>query len=570
MDHPLSRLLGEYQYTIVMTLQPVVSAVEKAGGLPRVDIGLDKDMQTRGTCPQHAATSVKGDNRSTPAAAAAGDEEDDILTMLEDNDDDDDVLDALNNPTNSSRRPGPSSEAMSDGDVFDEKLAKLRRELTQSASSGEDKEAGGLGNVSSGVEASEEYEIMDGSNAELHQNADGSQSGSRIYLNTGKSEPDSRVYQNIKQPEVDSRVYQNINGSQSDDRLYENTNESETDSRIYQNTVEPVQDPTRHEDNSGMTPSDQSFKAYQNVEDSELSNAPMFDSYIDGGNYDDSSNRPDNHTSGECNLYSDLPEPAFSAKRNESYGALPNLPVASHYDVPRPQPRRRDNAPQPRPRHRDNAPKPHPRSVNKISQTHPQPLDEATEAIIEQDKNVYEEIDNISNLLQGKDVSGSEDGPHLYEALEGLLKKTNDSTKEEVIGETLQDYEAVDGGMMSRAGPTERNPEEVEMKKMVVFNNLPPLVATVYSGDEVALGKLSDTAGSVLVEVVKMVQKSFGEYRLDCGDTRGVELNDAVKMLICIRINFHVHYVGIVDFFCLQIFKFCNFSRSIFFFPPNC
>ena len=40
-DHPLNRLLGECQYNVYMMLQPVGSAIEKAGGLPRLDIRLD-------------------------------------------------------------------------------------------------------------------------------------------------------------------------------------------------------------------------------------------------------------------------------------------------------------------------------------------------------------------------------------------------------------------------------------------------------------------------------------------------------------------------------------------------
>ena len=40
-DHPLNRLLGECQYNVYMMLQPVGSAIEKAGGLPRLEIRLD-------------------------------------------------------------------------------------------------------------------------------------------------------------------------------------------------------------------------------------------------------------------------------------------------------------------------------------------------------------------------------------------------------------------------------------------------------------------------------------------------------------------------------------------------
>lgn len=42
-DHPLSRLLGEYQMEVFSLLKPVHSAVERAGGLPCLDIRLKSE-----------------------------------------------------------------------------------------------------------------------------------------------------------------------------------------------------------------------------------------------------------------------------------------------------------------------------------------------------------------------------------------------------------------------------------------------------------------------------------------------------------------------------------------------
>jgi len=41
VDHPLAKLLGEGQYSVFMTLQPLVTAIEKVGGLPHLEIRLD-------------------------------------------------------------------------------------------------------------------------------------------------------------------------------------------------------------------------------------------------------------------------------------------------------------------------------------------------------------------------------------------------------------------------------------------------------------------------------------------------------------------------------------------------
>ena len=46
-DHPLARLLGEGQYSVYTMLKPVGSAIEKAGGLPYVEIKLDEGGVTQ-------------------------------------------------------------------------------------------------------------------------------------------------------------------------------------------------------------------------------------------------------------------------------------------------------------------------------------------------------------------------------------------------------------------------------------------------------------------------------------------------------------------------------------------
>ena len=42
-DHPLSRLLGEHQMEVFSLLKPIHSAVERAGGLVRLDIALKNE-----------------------------------------------------------------------------------------------------------------------------------------------------------------------------------------------------------------------------------------------------------------------------------------------------------------------------------------------------------------------------------------------------------------------------------------------------------------------------------------------------------------------------------------------
>ena len=437
MDHPLSRLLGEYQYTVVMTLQPVVSAVEKAGGLPRVDIWLDTD-NGKGSSHSDSRGGEGGRGYNTDAV---GYEDDDLLKML--SEEDDDAFSPLS----------PPGEPEPEKDAFDEKLERLKRELTQPAAT-----------------------------------------------------EGSRYEAEAKNGNLQSRY---SNG----DYMYENTRKSNPDSRVYQNTME-------------------------SLEDMELSNAPVFDS--EDSMYENTKASGSN-MSGEGNIYTDLPEPRSEVKRNECYGTLPAISNVDHYDVPRPNPRPLDKAARsiierdrdiytdlPEPRFDVNRNESYGTlpAISKVDhydvpRPNPRPLDEAARSIIERDRDVYEDLDNISKMLQENKVSGREDvDSHHYEAMDSVWGGIRDAPErqgQESAGGTSNGashiYESTDGGMLSQPEEVPTRPEEIEMEKLVIFKNLPPLVGSTYTGDAVTLGKLSDTASSVLTEVVKQVQKSFSKFQ---------------------------------------------------------
>lgn len=121
IDHPLSRLLGEYQYSVYMMLQPVGAAVEKAGGLPRLDISLDPE--TRSSVERsHTPVSGRGDRREE-----GGDGEDALLELLGEEGGDEEMV--------SGNWPSPSDRHPAGNNLFDNKLMRLKGELTQ-----EDKE----------------------------------------------------------------------------------------------------------------------------------------------------------------------------------------------------------------------------------------------------------------------------------------------------------------------------------------------------------------------------------------------------------------------------------------------
>lgn len=70
-----------------------------------------------------------------------------------------------------------------------------------------------------------------------------------------------------------------------------------------------------------------------------------------------------------------------------------------------------------------------------------------------------------------------------------------------------------DGAMMSRPPPAvvETKEEEEEGDEEVVFHNLPQLTCTLHTGNEKILMELSDTAKSVLNEVVKLIHSYLSE-----------------------------------------------------------
>ena len=425
MDHPLSRLLGEYQYTVVMMLQPVVLAVEKAGGLPRVGIRLDTSSSisghtSSGQASNNASNKAFGiDHTQTGTRADGGagkegakTEEDELMDMLND-----EYVEMADSPFSS-----PPAEK----DEFDEKLKRLRKELTELE-----------GDTGKGEGA--EIRMANPSDSCRGLVADKSDPGSRVNRDTGESEPESAVHPNARQLEPSSGIYMNtFRGSDPGSRQLPRAAESEG-------------------------------------EDAELRNAPMFDSN-DNSRLEESSDN--------FNLYTDLPEVAVDTNRNASYGMLPGLSGASLYDIPRPNPR---------------------------------PLDEAASSILEKDRNVYEDIDDVTKALAGNNISSSREGEeegeetHIYEMLENVLGAGMRSVGNKSNGEPLIAEESTDGSMMSRPSEGTRKSNEIEMEEVPVFANLPPLVALAYKGDMATLGKLSDTAGDVLKEVIGLVQQSFSE-----------------------------------------------------------
>lgn len=54
---------------------------------------------------------------------------------------------------------------------------------------------------------------------------------------------------------------------------------------------------------------------------------------------------------------------------------------------------------------------------------------------------------------------------------------------------------------------------EKEVEELVVFKNLPPLLCTLYPGNEQALKQLSVTAEPVIKEVIQLIRSSLSESR---------------------------------------------------------
>ena len=112
MEHPLSRLLGEYQYSVHMLLQPVGAAVEKAGGLPQLDIRLDnKGLDRKPSIPPSSQDAAENDV-----------DDDALLELLYDDDEDEGT-------------PSPNLQNRSEDRyvqhpiTLDDKLDRLKREL---------------------------------------------------------------------------------------------------------------------------------------------------------------------------------------------------------------------------------------------------------------------------------------------------------------------------------------------------------------------------------------------------------------------------------------------------------
>ncbi len=100
-----------------------------------------------------------------------------------------------------------------------------------------------------------------------------------------------------------------------------------------------------------------------------------------------------------------------------------------------------------------------------------------------------------------------DDEAHIYERL--------DSDSEEEDGTMMvrgQGIDLPDGGVLSSYVAPPPHHDDVEMKE--IFGNLPPLVCNAYLGNEAAIRKLTDTASSVLKEVVGEILSSLGKIIL--------------------------------------------------------
>ena len=138
-------------------------------------------------------------------------------------------------------------------------------------------------------------------------------------------------------------------------------------------------------------------------------------------------------------------------------------------------------------------------------------------------ENIYEELDDISRPqgMEERNEAGADMAESNYESLDSIFRSNGiasegDITSREKMsgGRQGSEHNETDGGIMSQLGvwqPKEDLPEEMEL---VVFQNLPPLLCSAQLGDEVVLGKLSDTANSILTAVTKQIHNSLSEYRM--------------------------------------------------------
>ena len=221
IDHPLSRLLGEYQYSVYMMLQPVGAAVEKAGGLPRLDIWLDPNTKSSENEPH---TPVSGREEAEEA-------DDALLELLGEDQDD------MGTANWSDWHPAVA-------DSFDSKLKRVKREITQDdtaeelcgqAHSGSENKASRIEGTDSTSnkyqnvsEALDEAPMLDsGSNKQ-----DGVDDG--MYDNST-----SNKYQNVSEALDDAPMLDSGSNKQDgvDDGMYDNST-----SNKYQNVSEALDD----------------------------------------------------------------------------------------------------------------------------------------------------------------------------------------------------------------------------------------------------------------------------------------------------------------------------------------
>lgn len=170
MDHPLSRVLGEYQYDIYNALLPVGAAVERAGGFPKLDIRLDNSGLDR-------KPSIE--DGPHPQDLPGGDESDDLLDLLCDDDADVGGLPMLVHPHDQAGGLPmlvQAGEAVVGSNTFDSKLERLKQELMGDENGGG--EEGGKNGGGKDTGPSENEDKFGSKNGEpVYQNVSGNVTG---------------------------------------------------------------------------------------------------------------------------------------------------------------------------------------------------------------------------------------------------------------------------------------------------------------------------------------------------------------------------------------------------------
>ena len=171
-------------------LRPVGAAVEKAGGLPHLDIRLDNSGLDRKPSVEEKPHPV--------AESAVPDDSDALLELLCDDDDDDDILSPILQGSHDRSRDQSRGQKPAGSLSFDSKLEQLKQELL--ASSEQQNGNGEEAETSSENGNGEEAQIGSGNGDADSVNRSGNGTEEPVYENTKESDS-HRVYQNVTRPD---------------------------------------------------------------------------------------------------------------------------------------------------------------------------------------------------------------------------------------------------------------------------------------------------------------------------------------------------------------------------------